>query len=59
MRLNPPVPSIGRYLNKPLKIANDSDSEVTVPKNVNAALLFLVSHRNPEIWKDPEVARQT
>ena len=55
MRLNPPVPSIGRYLNKPLDIANNPDSDVTVPKNVNVALLLLVSNRNPKVWKDPEV----
>ena len=55
LRLNPPVPAVGRNLNKTLDIADSSSSNVTIPTNVNVGPLIFVVHRHPDIWEDPKV----
>ena len=55
MRLNPPVPVVGRCLNKPMTLPDSKLSHVTIPENLNVALVIIVNHKNPEIWNDPEV----
>lgn len=48
MRLYPPVPAIGRYTRKDLKIG-----EQTIPANTSIYLVFYFAHRDPQHFPDP------
>lgn len=48
MRLYPPVPAIGRYTRKDLKIG-----EQTIPANTSIYLVFYFAHRDPKHFPDP------
>ncbi|XP_078000057.1 cytochrome P450 4F2-like [Glandiceps talaboti] len=51
MRLNPPVPFVGRRLTKPLVIP---DLQVTIPQGEWIGISFMALHDNTYIWEDSE-----
>ncbi|XP_069498347.1 cytochrome P450 4B1-like [Ambystoma mexicanum] len=51
LRLYPPVPAVSRNLTKPLTFPDGR----TLPAGFNAFLSIYCIHRNPSVWKDPEV----
>ncbi|XP_053103595.1 cytochrome P450 4B1-like isoform X2 [Hemicordylus capensis] len=51
LRLYPPVPLIGRELNKPVTFHDGR----TLPKGFLVSLSIYGLHRNSEIWDDPEL----
>jgi len=61
LRMYPPVPAIGRELEGPL----DVRSSLNKPQNCSFAsktsvfLLIFTLHRNPLLWKNPEVSYGT
>ena len=55
MRLYPPVPVIGRYLNKPLNVPSGNSGNITLPAGCNVGVHIFSQHRNPHVWENPEV----
>lgn len=51
IRLYPPVPSVSRELSKPLTFLDGR----SLPAGVVVSLNIYCIHRNPTVWKDPEV----
>ncbi|NWI69530.1 CP4B1 protein, partial [Todus mexicanus] len=51
LRLFPPVPSVSRYLSKPVTFF---DGRI-LPAGCNAGLNIFALHRNRDVWKDPEI----
>jgi len=58
IRLYPPAVSIGRVLDRPMKIKNDinSTTESTLPSSSLISLNIMALHRNPLLWKNPDVS---
>ena len=57
MRLYPPVPTIARELDEPLKIQsslNDPTSCV-IPRKTSISLMIFAVHQNQHLWDNPEV----
>ncbi|XP_076819249.1 cytochrome P450 4F6-like [Clavelina lepadiformis] len=57
MRMNSPVPSIGRQLNEPLKIRSTflPSKEAVIPDGSNIGLDIFALHKNPHVWENPNV----
>uniref|UniRef100_A0A8D0DZ82 Cytochrome P450 n=1 Tax=Salvator merianae TaxID=96440 RepID=A0A8D0DZ82_SALMN len=51
LRLFPPVPGVSRELSKPITFFDGR----TLPEGSWVAVSIYLIHRNPSIWKDPEV----
>ncbi|XP_018111782.1 cytochrome P450 family 4 subfamily B member 1 L homeolog isoform X2 [Xenopus laevis] len=51
LRLYPPVPSVSRELAKPITF-HDGKS---LPAGILVSLQIYAIHRNPNVWKDPEI----
>ncbi|XP_034977169.1 cytochrome P450 4B1 [Zootoca vivipara] len=51
LRVYPPVPQVYRELNKPVTFADGK----TLPAGALISLNIYVLHKNPEVWKDPQV----
>nr|ARO89868.1 cytochrome P450 Cyp4b [Andrias davidianus] len=51
LRLYPPVPGVSRQLAKPITFLDGR----TLPEGCIAFLSIYCIHRNPSVWKDPEV----
>ncbi|XP_069498356.1 cytochrome P450 4B1-like isoform X2 [Ambystoma mexicanum] len=51
LRLYPPVPMIARQLSKPITFFDGR----TYPEGCLASVSIYALHRNPTVWKDPEV----
>ncbi|XP_053549486.1 cytochrome P450 4A4 [Bombina bombina] len=51
LRLYPPVPSVSRELNKPITFYDGR----SLPAGALVSLNIYAIHRNPSVWKDPEV----
>ncbi|XP_071080531.1 cytochrome P450 4A4-like [Haliotis cracherodii] len=51
MRLLPPVPSISRYTQREITLP---DGRV-VPKGIRVTVSLFALHRNPDVWREPEV----
>ncbi|XP_078527721.1 cytochrome P450 4B1-like [Lissotriton helveticus] len=51
LRLYPPVPGVSRTLAKPVTFFDGR----TLPEGIIAFLNIYCIHRNPSVWKDPEV----
>ncbi|XP_048353220.1 cytochrome P450 4B1-like [Sphaerodactylus townsendi] len=51
LRLYPPVPGVSRQLSKPITFFDGR----TLPEGSWVAVSIHLIHRNPSIWKDPEV----
>ncbi|KAM6217034.1 cytochrome P450 4A11 [Rhynchocyon petersi] len=51
LRLYPPVPSIGRVLEKPITFPDGR----SLPKGIRVSLNFHALHHNPKVWSNPEV----
>ena len=52
MRIHPPVPSIGRHLDDPLRLSKDA----TIPPNCNVWVHIMATHRSEHLWEEPEVS---
>ena len=52
LRLFPPVPVTGRYLEQPTEIGGHK-----MPKGTYVISHNYSVHHNPDVWEDPEVAR--
>ncbi|XP_078527775.1 cytochrome P450 4B1-like [Lissotriton helveticus] len=51
LRLYPPVPRISRLLRKPITFIDGR----TLPEGIIVSTSIYALHRNPSVWKDPEV----
>ncbi|NXS60561.1 CP4B1 protein, partial [Brachypteracias leptosomus] len=51
LRLFPPVPSVSRYLSKPVTFSDGR----SLPAGCQVALNIFAIHRNRDVWKDPEI----
>ncbi|XP_068095719.1 cytochrome P450 4B1-like isoform X2 [Hyperolius riggenbachi] len=51
LRLYPPVPAVGRTLNKPVTFFDGR----SVPAGTSTSLSVYALHRNPLVWENPEV----
>ncbi|XP_045714592.1 cytochrome P450 4A11 isoform X2 [Phyllostomus hastatus] len=51
LRLYPPVPFVGRELNKPITFPDGR----SLPRGIKLSLSFYGLHHNPKVWPNPEV----
>uniref|UniRef100_A0ACB8F4H6 Uncharacterized protein n=1 Tax=Sphaerodactylus townsendi TaxID=933632 RepID=A0ACB8F4H6_9SAUR len=51
LRLYPPVPGVSRQMSKPITFFDGR----TLPKDSMVAISIHSIHRNPTVWKDPEI----
>ena len=56
MHLHPLVPGTGQYLYEPLTFPINKSSKMTVSGKCNLIMPIFPVHRNPDVWKEPEVS---
>ena len=60
MRLFPPIPTLGRQLAKDTVFSHrfNNHQEITLKKGLNIGISIFALHRNPYVWKNPEVSEK-